>query len=39
MIRKGGGEPRRSAPYFKATASAAPSVAKDDDGFGDGIPF
>jgi hypothetical protein len=39
MIRKGGGEPRRSAPYFKATASAAPSTAKDDDGFGDGIPF
>lgn len=38
MIRKGGGEPRRSAPYFKATASST-SPAKDDDGFGDGIPF
>ena len=40
MIRKGGGEPRRSAPYFKASASAsATATAKDDDGFGDGIPF
>ena len=38
MIRKGGGEPRRSAPYFKATASST-SPAIDDDGFGDGIPF
>jgi len=39
MIRKGGGEPRRSAPYFKAATAGVVAAAKSDDGFGDDIPF